>query len=361
MNGGEVILRKVIKTALIGFGMAGRVFHSPIISSLDSFELDKIYTTNAESIKTIETLYPNTRVVSDMQEILCDESISLVVIAAPNTQHFVLAKQVILAGKHVVVDKPFTVTSAEADELISLANKHGKVMSIFQNRRWDSDFKTITKVIESGLLGNLVECEIHMDRFRKNIKDRAWREENIPGSGVLYDLGSHLIDQALTLFGTPNAITADLRMQRQIAKTIDNYELILHYDKLKVTLKSGMLVRAALPHFILLGENGSFVKYGVDIQEEDLKAGLTPLTKTNWGEEPEELYGTICTTANGLDIDGKIKSEKGDYREYYLNIHDAIANNAGLIVTPQQASNTIRLIEYAMKSNQERCTINVSL
>lgn len=354
-------MKNIISTAIIGFGMAGRVFHSPIISSLDGFKLNKIYTTNTESIKAIEMLYPNTMVVSDPKEILSDESIELVIIAAPNTQHFSLAKQVLLAGKHVVIDKPFTVTSSESDELISLAQEQGKTMSIFQNRRWDSDFKTLKKVIDSGLLGNLLECEIHMDRFRSYIKDRAWREDDIPGSGVLFDLGSHLIDQALTLFGTPTAITADLRIQRQIAKTTDNFELILHYDKLKVTLKSGMLVRAVLPHFILLGENGSFVKYGMDVQEEDLKAGLTPLTKVNWGEEPEELYGTICTTAKGLDIDGKVKSEKGDYREYYLNMYDAIVNNGDLIVTPKQARKTIRLIEYAMESNQERRTINVSL
>jgi scyllo-inositol 2-dehydrogenase (NADP+) len=354
-------MKKIIKTAIIGFGMAGRVFHSPIISSLDSFNLAKIYTTNIDSINYIEKLYPNTMTVTDIKEILSDESIDLIIIAAPNTQHFSLAKQAILAGKHVVIDKPFTVTSSESDELIHLAQEQEKVMSIFQNRRWDSDFRTLKKVIESGLLGNLVECEIHMDRFRNTIKDRAWREDDIPGSGVLFDLGSHLIDQALTLFGTPNAITADLRMQRQIAKTTDNFELILHYNKLKVTLKSGMLVRASLPHFILLGENGSFVKYGVDVQEEDLKAGLTPLTKANWGEEPMEIHGTICTTANDLDIDGKVKSEKGDYREYYLNIYDAIINKGTLMVTPQQARNTIRLIEYAMESNRERRTINVSL
>ena len=341
--------------------MAGRVFHSPIISSLNGFNLSKIYTTNTESIQDIELLYPNTVVVSDIKEILSDESIELIIIAAPNTKHFSLAKQALLAGKHVVIDKPFTVTSAESDELICLAQEQGKVMSIFQNRRWDSDFKTLKKVIDSCLLGNLVECEIHMDRFRNFIKDRAWREDDIPGSGVLFDLGSHLIDQALILFGTPNAITADLRMQRQIAKTTDNFELILHYNNLKVTLKSGMLVRAALPHFILLGENGSFVKYGVDTQEEDLKAGFTPLNKPNWGEEPEELYGTICTTAKGIDINGKVKSEKGDYRDYYLNIYDAIVNDGKLIVTPKQARNTIRLIEYAMESNQQRRTINVSL
>ncbi|HYE11120.1 MAG TPA: oxidoreductase [Patescibacteria group bacterium] len=354
-------MNRIIKTAIIGYGMAGSIFHSPILSSMNNFDLVKIYTTNTDSIKAIERLYPDTMVVSDVKEILSDETIELVVIASPNTHHFSLAKEALLAGKHVVVDKPFTVTSAEADELICFAQKQNKMMSVFQNRRWDSDFKTLKKVVDSGLLGTLVECEIHMDRYRNYIKDRAWREDDIPGSGVLYDLGSHLIDQALILFGTPNAITADLRMQRQVAKTTDSFELILHYNKLKVTLKSGMLVRAALPHFILLGENGSFVKYGVDVQEGDLKAGLTPLNKANWGEEPEELYGTICTTANGLDVKGKVKSEKGDYREYYTNIYDVLVHKDELIVTPQQGRSTIRLIEYAMESNQKKCTVNIAL
>jgi scyllo-inositol 2-dehydrogenase (NADP+) len=354
-------MKKKINTAIIGYGMAGSVFHSPIVSSLDSFVLNKIYTKNVDSINAIHKLYPSTLPVSNVKEILSDEEVELVVIASPNTHHFSLAKEAILAGKHVVIDKPFTVNSTEATELISLAQKHERVMSIFQNRRWDSDFKTVKKVINSGMLGNLVECEIHMDRYRNYIKDRAWREDDIPGSGVLFDLGSHLIDQALNLFGLPSAITADLRMQRQVSRTTDNFELILHYNNLKVTLKCGMLVRAELPHFILLGENGSFIKYGVDLQEEDLKSGLTPLTKANWGEEPESLYGTIFTTEKGLDIKGKVKSEKGDYREYYANIYDVIVNNAELIVTPDQAKNTIRLIEYAMESNEKKCTINISL
>lgn len=354
-------MKNIINTAIIGFGMAGSVFHSPIISSIDSFNLSKIYTTNKESIKAIEKLYPYTKAVQNVKDIFADEAIELVVIASPNTHHFSLAKEAMLAGKHVVIDKPFTVTSDEADELIYIAQKHGRTMSVFQNRRWDSDFLTVKKVINSGLLGKLVECEIHMDRYRNFIKDRAWREEAIPGSGVLYDLGSHLIDQAVCLFGIPNAITADLRMQRQVAKNIDNFELVFHYNNLKVTLKSGMLVRAELPHFILLGEDGSFVKYGVDVQEEDLKAGCTPLTKANWGEEPERLHGTINTTSDGLDIKGKIKSENGDYRKYYMNIYEAITENALLTVTPEQARNTIKLIEYAMESSEKKCTINISL
>lgn len=352
---------RIINTALIGFGMAGSVFHSPILSSMEGYNITKIYTNNADSIRKINKLYPSTMVVSEVKEILSDPEVELVVIASPNAHHFSLTTEALLAGKHVVVDKPFTINTAEAEELIALAQKQGRVLSVFQNRRWDSDFKTVQRVIESGLLGSIVECEIHMDRYRNVIKDRAWREADIPGSGVLYDLGSHLIDQTLSLFGTPRALTADLRMQRQIAKTIDNFELILHYDKLKVTLKSGMLVRAELPHFILLGENGSFVKYGVDIQEEDLKAGLTPLTKSNWGEEPEQLYGTLYTTANGLDIKGKVKSEKGDYRAYYTNIYDVLVHHKELLVKPEQARNTIKLIEYAMESSEKQRTVSIVL
>ncbi|OGO79147.1 MAG: oxidoreductase [Clostridiales bacterium GWB2_37_7] len=354
-------MKKKINTAIIGYGMAGSVFHCPIISSLDGFEIAKIYTNNPQSINAIHRLYPNTKPVSDVNEILSDVTIELVVIASPNTFHYSLAKEALLAGKNIVIDKPFTVHSEEAEELIHLAQKQNRVMSIFQNRRWDSDFKTVKKVIDSGMLGHLVECEIHMDRYRNYIKDRAWREDDIPGSGVLFDLGSHLIDQSLNLFGVPKAITADLRMQRQVAKTTDHFEMILHYDKLKVSLKSGMLVRAELPHFILLGENGSFVKYGVDVQEEDLKSGLTPLTKHNWGQEPESLYGTINTTINGLDIKGMVKSENGDYRGYYTNIYHSILHHEALIVTPQQAKNTIRLIEYAMESNEKKCTLKVTL
>ncbi len=355
-------MSRTINTAIIGFGLAGRVFHSPILSSIEGYHISKIYTKNPESIKAIERLYPDTTPVSEISDIMSDVSIELVVIATPNTEHFPLAKAALLAGKHVVIDKPFTITSADADELIALAKQQNRLLSVHQNRRWDSDFKTVKKVLDSGMLGKLAECEIHMDRYRAAApKDRAWREEDIPGSGMLYDLGSHLIDQALHLFGIPKAMTADLRMQRSIAKNIDNFELILHYDNLKVTLKSGMLVRAKLPHFILLGEQGSFVKYGIDMQEDELKAGLTPLTKPDWGAEPKELYGTITTTVNGVDIEGTVKSENGDYREYYRDILASILEGKTPAVTAEQARNTIRMIEYAHESSEKGCRVNIVL
>ncbi len=348
-----------INAAIIGFGAAGRVFHAPIINSIQEINLKKIYTTNLDSANMIKKMYPETKAVSNVEEILRDETIQLIIIATPNTSHFTLAKEAILSGKHVIVDKPFTVTTNEADELIELAQKQNTILSVYHNLRWESDFRTLKKVVESGLLGPLVECEIHMDRFRSHLKDKAWREDDTPGSGILYDLGSHLIDQAVYLFGSPYAVTADLRKQRKDAKAVDNFEVILHYPGLKVTLKSGMLVNAVLPRLILLGEKGSFVKYGMDVQELDLKNGRAPTNKQDWGEEPEEFYGTICTTIKGLNIKGKIKSETGDYREFYINVCRAIEGGETLIVTSRQARNTIRIIECAIESSEKGCTLHL--
>lgn len=245
----------------------------------------------------------------------------------------------ILAGKNVVVDKPFTILSQDADKLIALAQEKKVVLSVYQNRRWDGDFKTLKKVIESGMLGNLVEFESHIDKFR-NYSKNNWREADAPGTGLLYDLGPHMIDQALALFGLPSAVTADLRMQRECAKTIDNFELILHYEKLKVTLKVGMLVKIPMPRYILQGENGSFVKYGLDVQEDDLASGLTPLNKKHWGFEPQIQHGRISAIVNGLNINGVVESEPGDYRDYYRNLHQVITQGSELIdqTTQQNAA-----------------------
>lgn len=348
----------IINAAVIGFGLAGRVFHAPIIDCLEEFNLKTIYTTNKESQALIRERYPDTGVTEDVSEIFGDEELQLVVIAAPNTMHYSLAEQAILAGKNVVVDKPFTIDSADADKLIELASQKNVVLSVYQNRRWDGDFKTVRKVIESGMLGSLVEFESHIDKFR-NVPNNNWREDDAPGCGLLYDLGPHMIDQALTLFGLPAAVTADVRLQRECAKTADNFEVILHYEKLKVTLKVGMLVKIPLPRFVVLGENGSFVKYGLDIQEDDLAAGLTPLTKANWGLEAKTQYGRISAIVNGIDFDGIVESEPGDYRDYYRNIHKVITQGATLAVAPQQAANVIKIIEQAVKSSERKKTLEL--
>lgn len=350
-------MNKKVNVGLIGYGMAGQVFHAPVLSSIPGLVLTSIRETRPENIRLAQSRYPEAQIVADSQAILADAAIDLVVLATPNTTHFSLARQALLAGKHVVVDKPFTITSAEADELISLAAQQDRLLTVHHNRRWDSNAQTLRKVVANQLLGRLVELEIHFDRFRNFLRPGAWREENSPGSGILYDLGAHLIDEALCLFGLPAAVTGDERIQRSGGQTIDNFTVVLDYDQLKVTLKGGMLVREPGPTYVLHGEQGSFVKYGTDVQEAALKAGLKPNEVAAWGREPEATWGRINTDYQGQHLVGRIESEAGDYRGYYDNVYQAITGQADLAVTARQARQTIRIIELAMQSSAEKRTL----
>lgn len=343
----------IIQVGLIGFGLAGRVFHAPIITSVPGLKLRKIFERKDENIAIIKEKYPQTIIVDNVDSVFTDDNIDLVVIAAPNDLHYQLAKRALECGKNVVVEKPFTVTSYEAEELIALAIRNGKLITAFQNRRWDSDFRTIKKIIDGGLLGEVVEYEAHFDRFRNYFKNN-WREKNLPGSGILYDLGSHLIDQAISLFGNPIEVFGNVLIQRKGGESIDNFEIILRYQDKKVTLKSGMLVRQPLPHFLVLGTKGSFTKYGMDVQEENLKNGYTPANTPNWGRESEDLWGFINSDVNGSHIIGKVESEPGDYRGFYENVYKAILGKEDLLVKPMQVLSTIKVIEMAMRSHKER-------
>lgn len=351
-------MNKIINVGLIGFGAGGQTFHAPVLTTVKGLKLTKIRAAKPAQILAAKEKYPDAAVVATSNDIIDDPDIELVVITTPNTAHYPLAVQALKAGKHVVVDKPFTINTKEADELIKLADKKKLVLSVYQSRRFDSDFYTIKKIIANELLGDIVELESRYDRFRNYLRPNAWREEDEPGSGILYDLGVHLTDQAQILFGLPMAVTADIRIQRKGAKATDNFEVILHYPTIKVTLKGGMLVREPLPRFILLGTNGSFVKYGLDVQEEALKAGFTSETKTGWGVEPENIWGTINTEIKGQHIVGKIHSEQGNYADFYSNIYKAILGKEPLIVTALQARNNIRIIELAIQSHQERRTVD---
>jgi predicted dehydrogenase len=346
-----------ISVGLIGYGMAGRTFHAPVIQSIPDLKLKKVVErrTNEARLR-----YPWIEVVPDAAALLEDEEIELVVIATPNTSHFDLARQALQANKHVIVEKPFTTTSGQARELIELSRRRHRVISVNHNRRWDGDFRTVEKLLESRLLGRLVEYESHFNRFRNYPRPGAWREEEGTGSGILFDLGSHLIDQAQVLFGLPQMITADIRVQRDFAKTNDSFELILHYDDLKVTLKAGMLVREQSPRFILHGTEGSFVKHGFDPQEEALKRGFSP-SDANWGNEPREQWGTLITQVGGLEVEGHVKTRAGCYQSFYRNIVDVISGRAELAVKPEEAMTTIRIIESAMESSEQKRTIHFSL
>ena len=349
-------MRDKIQVGLIGYGLAGRVFHAPVMQATPQLRLKKVVERrNDESRQR----YPWVEVARDVQALFQDEEIELVVVATPNSSHFELAQQALLAHKHVVVDKPFTTTASRAEELIELARRQNRLISVFQNRRWDGDFLTVRKILESRLLGRLVAYESHFNRFRNARQANAWREAEGEGSGILFDLGSHLIDQALVLFGWPQMVAADIRRQRKGAQTDDYFELALHYAGLKVSLQAGMLAREPGPRFILHGTEGSFVKHGLDPQEEALKRGLTP-SAPHWGEESAELWGKLNTQIAGLHIAGQVESLAGSYQAFYQNIADAIAGSAELAVKPEEARNTIRIIELARQSSAEKRALPAS-
>ncbi|WP_436414835.1 oxidoreductase [Petrimonas sp.] len=352
-------MSSVIHVGIIGYGLSGRVFHAPFIDVVDGYELTKISTANPDRIKMINERYPSTSVVADGQDIINDPDIDLVIVTSPNTDHFRWAKEALLADKHAMVEKPFTTTVAGADELIELSKKQRKILTVYHNRRFTSDTKTVKKLLDSGLLGEVRDYESHFDRYRPEPRPfGAWREKPLPGSGIFYDLGSHLIDQTLWFFGMPTAVTAEINSQRPWAKADDRFDVRLHYPAFTATLKSGMLCKIPGPTYMIHGTNGSYVKYGLDVQEATLDGGAIPEGK-NWGREPEEIWGTINAEYNGVKIQGKIESECGDYREYFINLREAIWGKAAIAVKPEEARNVMKIIELAFQSSEERRTIDV--
>ena len=345
----------MINIGILGFGMAGQVFHAPIISCISGFNIKSIRTTNPFWSKLAQERYPEVKIVSHSSTIIEDSKIDLIIIVTPNEFHYPLAKQALIAGKNVIVDKPFTVTSTEASDLIHLAKSKNLLLSVYQNRRFVSDFLVVEKIIRSKCLGKIVEVTMNFDRFRNSFNGN-WREDLVPGSGILYDLGSHLIDQAIVFFGLPEFITADLRNQRG-GKANDYFEVRLDYPGLKVNLRSSMLVKIPGPVFKLNGMNGTFEKFGLDIQEGDLTAGLTPESKTQWGHEPIEQAGKLSLLVDHQDITETIVSPPGDYRIYYQNIYDALVKNEVLLVDPRDAMHTIKIIEIALESSLKKCTL----
>lgn len=341
---------KNIKIGMAGYGKGGRIYNAPIISSIEGFKISKIMTTDPLNTAAAKEDFPDAHIVTKLDEITGDPAIDLVVITAPNHLHKKLAKKALTAGKHVVVEKPFTPTVKEAEELIRLAKKNNLILTVNHNRRWDSDFLTVRKLIEEKKLGEIVDYESHFDRFRSEVPG-GWKEDiKNPGSGILYDLGSHLIDQALVLFGTPKEVFADLRTQRKNAEVPDNFEVLLFYPNLKVSLNGGMLVNLKGPAFAVHGRKGSFMKYGNDPQEEMLKNGLKPEGNWGWGMEAQEIWGKF----NLQEESGTIESEVGDYRKFYQNVLEAIKGKEELIVKPEQARDVIKIIELAMQSHKEK-------
>lgn len=344
-----------INTAICSFGMSGWVFHAPFISTHPGF---CFYAVWERSKNLAQEKYPDVKVYRTLEELVADELVELVVVNTPNTTHYDFAKQALLAGKHVICEKPFTATVAEAEELIQIAAKQNKQLSVFQNRRYDSDYRTIKKVLEEKLLGDIVEAEFHFDRYKEELSPKQHKETPIPGTGCLYDLGSHLIDQALQLFGMPQAVFADIAVMRPVSKVDDYFELLLYYPVHRVRVKASYQVREALPGYVIHGSKGSFIKPKTDMQEEQLQSGMLP-TADGYGTEPESEKGLLHTEVNGKIIKEYIPSLTGNYTGYYEGIYQAIRNNQPLPVTAEEGMKVIKIIEAAFQSSKERRVIDL--
>jgi len=342
-----------IKTGLVGYGFAGSTFHAPVLSTIDALELAAVASSKPE---LVHTDWPGATVYADPAQLFADASIELVVIAAPNEAHFSLAQAALQAGKHVVVDKPFTLTSVEAQTLIELAKERNLILSVYQNRRWDGDFLTLKALLAQGTLGRIASFESHFDRFRPEIRQR-WRESAAPGGGLLYDLGPHMLDQAVQLFGTPEKIYADIALQRDGAEAVDYMHIVLYYDRLRVVLQAGCLVKAPTARFAVHGDKRSFVKFGLDPQEDALKAGGRP-GQADWGKDA--VRGALHL---GSEPDGQfqhVEMQPGRYQDFYQGMADAIRDGKPAPVAAEEALLTMRLIELALQSSSEGRVLSVS-
>uniref|UniRef100_UPI0035C97A78 oxidoreductase n=1 Tax=uncultured Sphingomonas sp. TaxID=158754 RepID=UPI0035C97A78 len=333
----------MINVGLIGYGLAGASFHAPLIGAVAGLRLASVVSSRPDAVAQA---WPDAAVVPTAEALLGNTAIDLVVIATPDHLHAPLARAALAAGKHVVIDKPFVTDPADGAALIALAEAGGLVLSAFHNRRWDADFLTVRAQLDAGTLGEIALAELRWDRFRPAIKP-GWRETQ--GAGLLNDLGPHLLDQAVQLFGPPAALTADIATQRAAATTEDYFELTLHYGATRVIVSAATLVAAVRPRFALHGAGGSFVKYGVDPQEAVLRAGHPPTTP-GFGEDAPEAYGTL-TAADGTTR--PVPSERGDWRLYYAGIAAAITDGTPPPVTAREALAVMELIALARRSAAE--------
>jgi predicted dehydrogenase len=353
-------MEKLIRTGIASYGMSGQLFHAPFIETNPHFELHTI----VERSKSLsKARYPKAVVARSIEEMLADNSLELVVINTPDSTHYTYVRQALEAGKNVIVEKPFTTTTTQADELVDLATQKGLMLSVYQNRRWDADFLTVKEIMKKGeTLGRLVEFESTMSRFRNFIKPDTWKETGASGGGMTYNLGAHLIDQALQLFGTPESVYAEISTMRRGGCVDDYFRIsLLHPSRcpeLRVMLKAGYLMCWPAPRFVLNYENGSFIKYGNDPQEEALQQGKLP-NSPHWGEEQETYYG-ILTTARGEEKScERYKSVPGNYMLFYENIYEHLRLGKPLLSNASDVIDVIRIIEAAYLSSKEERVVRI--
>jgi predicted dehydrogenase len=341
-----------IRVGLIGFGFVSKTFHVPLLQGTPGYRITAVSSSRAPDVVA---MLPGVDVVSDPKALATHPDVDLVVIASPNDTHAPLAEAVMRAGRHVVVDKPFTITVEEARHLASVANESNVLLSVFQNRRWDSDFLTIRDAIRKDLVGRIVLFESRIDRYRPEVRER-WREVPGPGAGLLYDLGPHLIDQTLLLFGIPESVQATLAGQRRGARTDDFFQLVMRYGEMVATLQAGSLVSGGSARFSVHGDRASIVKQLPDIEEDQLRAGMMP-GAPEWGYDPDDAVLYDGSTGQARTIE----AARGDQRGYYIALREALNRGAPNPVTPQQGATVMAIIEAALRSDSDGCRVVAEL
>ncbi len=336
----------MINVGLLGFGLSGRYLQAPFFMVNDAFNLKAIVT----SQEIPSDLFPHVIRFSDLDLLLSDPTIDLISICSPNFTHFDFAKKSLLAGKHVLIEKPMSATSSEAIELYALAKKQNRVCCTYQNRRFDSDFLTIQKLISSNILGEINSFEASYDRFKPELNSKEWKETATPGSGILYDLGAHLIDQAICLFGKPESYYGETFTERSASKIDDAFNLFLNYPNLKVTLKSSLMVKEQGPRYVIHGTKGTFVKYGIDIQEDQLKVGIWPDTP-GFGKEQQEFNGVLNTIDKEIKSTNTIDTISGNWMGLFINLAEVIHGKSELKIQTWQIIEQLKIIESIKKLN----------
>ncbi|WP_456268462.1 oxidoreductase [Kushneria sp. AK178] len=337
-----------LRTVIIGYGLVGRVFHAPLIRHTDGMTLGGVVSSRPDDVHAD---LGDVTVYANADQAFSDPAVDLVVIASPNDTHTGLAMAALQAGKHVVVDKPVSLDGEELEHITTCARQNNRLFSVFQNRRWDADFLTLKGLLEAGRLGDVTRCHLHYDRFRPEVRDR-WRERPGPGSGAWYDLGAHLADQAVTLFGPPKGVYADLATLRPGGGAVDYFHVLLRYEHHRVVLSSHALSAHDLLRYAIDGTRASYIKHGIDTQEQTLRDGGIP-GQPGWGEDP--VRGVLYHGDSG---DSElVDNVRGDYRAYYDNIVAHLAGEAELLVTPEQASDVMRVLDAAHESSATRCEV----
>lgn len=343
-----------IRTALLSYGMSGKVFHAPFISLHPGLELKGAW---ERSKKLIAADYPGVTSYTTMEDVLMAKDVDLVVVNTPTYTHFEYAKKVLEAGKHCVVEKAFTGNAAEAEELKVLAQKKGVKLSVFQNRRWDSDFKTVKKIVNEGLLGDIVEATFAYDRFNSALSYKVHKETPSAGSGIVKDLSPHLVDQALHLFGMPEKAFADVMITRATSQVDDYFEILLYYKTFRVRLHSGYFVREPVPSYVVYGKLGSFLKTRADVQEAKLQAGEKP-TEEGWNE-PDSERGLLHTEKDGKVVKERVDTLRGNYYAYYDGVYEAITKDKEMPVTADDGVNVMKVIDAVYLSSGNGKVVSV--